>query len=179
MVSQWGLSLGLGGVSFVGYFSPLDVFCYWKSAGRRSCFPLGHVLFSLIQKHSLGWFNLEIFQRLSLSLSIVNTWVSFHYRWGVVFCLRKDHAYALLSMLQLDLFYFLFSFIQYMQNIGDLYFGWWHLHITLEQKSKVLEVLIWISQVESRECDSCWLRASNNIAMNFEIFFICFTLIVI
>jgi hypothetical protein len=81
-------------------------------------------------------------------------------------------------MFQLDLFYFQFSFIQYMQNIGDLHFGWWDLHKTFEQKSKVLEVLIWISQVESRECNSCWLRASNNIAMNFEIFYLL-TLIVI
>jgi len=38
-------------------------------------------------------------------------------------------------MLQLDLFYFLFYFIQYMQNIGDLHFQWWDLHITLEQKT--------------------------------------------
>jgi hypothetical protein len=77
-------------------------------------------------------------------------------------------------MLQLDLFYFWFSFIQCMQNIGDQYFGWWDLQITLEQKSKVLEVLIWVSQAESRDCDSFWLRASNNIAMNFEFFYLLY-----
>jgi hypothetical protein len=65
------------------------------------------------------------------------------------------------------------------KNIGDLYFGWWHLHITLEQKSKVLEVLIWISKVE---------RVENVIVVDWEQattllwtlkLFICFTLIVI